>query len=110
MNYFTRRNVAILALLQIGVIVFGVLAAGVTLKYHAEFKVFDADSARLWVNYGWFALPLPIIWVILAAYILAGEEWSDRIKLCAFFSGVVLLAILVVMVWTSIGRHWVGLS
>lgn len=109
MDYFTRRNVAILALLQIGVIAFGVLAAAVTLKWHATFRIFNADAARRWADYGWFAMLLPIAWAALAAYILEGEAWSDRAKVVAFLSGILLLVALACAVWSAIGRQWFGL-
>jgi hypothetical protein len=66
MTFHTKRNTVILALVQIGVIVSGVLAAGANHKWHAMLAPRQnwAAEADLVADYGWLLMPVPLLWVI----------------------------------------------
>jgi hypothetical protein len=94
MNYFTIRNTVILALVQVGVVVAGVLAAGAAYKWYATFNLKPPSLTALLADYGLLALVLPLAWVALALQALRrGEDWDDR-KLLAIWSGILLLLLL----------------
>src|SRR5476651_1341225 len=63
MNFFTARNLVILALVQIGAITAGVLAAGVSVKWMTEFHLCGPrDELEFICDFGWIALALPMTW------------------------------------------------
>jgi len=61
-TYFTTRNTVILALVQVGVIVLGVLAAGAAHKWYTTFNMRLPSSTILVAEYGFLALVLPLAW------------------------------------------------
>jgi hypothetical protein len=110
MSYFTTRNVVILALVQIGVCTLGVLAAAVSLKWHADFRMAQPTGLRYVAGYGWFALLLPVAWAAITLHLLRREEGSEGAKVLAVLSGVLLLAALVLVLWQTVGREWFRLG
>ena len=54
MNFFTARNLVILALIQIGVVTAGVLAAGVSVKWITEFNLHGPRGELEFIcDFGW---------------------------------------------------------
>jgi hypothetical protein len=110
MNYFTTRNVIILALVEMGICTLGVLAAAVSLKWHADFRVFQPTGMKYLAAYGWFAMLLPAGWAITALHILRRKEGSEGAKVLAVLAGVLLLAALLLLLWQAVGREWLRLG
>jgi hypothetical protein len=94
MEYFTKRNTVLVALAQVGVVVVGVLAAGAAHKWHATFNVTPPRSTTFLAEYGFLALVLPVAWAWAALRI---QQWvvdEDVPRVVAFFSGFVVLGLL----------------
>ena len=80
MNFYTTRNLVILALVQIIVITLGVLAAGTCWKCMTQFNmVGPLRELELICDFGWLAFALPIIWVTLAVLLIYGS-WHYAIS------------------------------
>ena len=102
MNFFTTRNLVILALTQIGAITAGVLAAGTSVKWITMFNMCGPlRELELICDFGWLALALPIIWVTFALWEFRKEREDDGRKTTYVLLGVLLLALLIFGSW-----HW----
>jgi hypothetical protein len=93
MEYFTKRNTAILALVQGGVLVAGVLAACVDHKWYTVANVRPPTPTALLAEYGFLALVLPLVWVTIALRVQQRNEDADS-KALVFGSGILLLLLL----------------
>src|SRR5689334_10213544 len=93
--YFTIRNTAILALVQIGVIVAGVLGAGACHKWYTTFGLRTPAATALVCEYGFVALVLPVVWIVVALEALRRED-AEEFRVAAFCAGILLLVLLVV--------------
>jgi hypothetical protein len=108
MNLYTKRNVVILGLVQIGIITSTVLAAGVSLKWQTTLKLqnFQPESLRWIADCGWITLVIPLAWVSVTVFSLQKENWPDQAKSATFYGGFVLLFLLLVVSWQIVGQHW----
>ena len=110
MNFYTTRNLVILALVQIVVITLGVLAAGTCVKWMAQFNmVGPSRELELICDFGWLALALPIVWVTLALWEFRRETEDDTRKVWYVLAGVLLLALLIYGSWHYSVGPWVRL-
>ena len=102
MNFFTARNLVILALVQIGVVTAGVLAAGVSVKWMTEFHLCGPLRELEFIcDFGWIALLLPIAWATVALWEFRRETDDDSRKVAILVAGLLLLVLL-----TYAGWHW----
>jgi hypothetical protein len=97
MEYFTARNAVILALLQAGTVVAGVLGAGAAHKWYTQLNfIGPPDATVLACSYGFAALLVPLIWgaVALAALRHRDEDASSHVGV--FLIGVLLFFLLLI--------------
>ena len=102
MNFYTTRNLVILALVQIIVITLGVLAAGTSVKCMTQLNMVGSRGGgelELICDFGWTALALPIIWVTLALWEFRRETEDDSRKVWFVLAGVLLLMLLIYGSW-----------
>jgi hypothetical protein len=109
MGYFTARNTVILALLQVGVITAGVLAARVNLKWQSTLRLSQSSLTILLADFGWLAMILPVGWATLAIRVLRREESSDQAIMLVVLSGALLLIVMILTVWYAAGSQWLKL-
>jgi uncharacterized membrane protein YdcZ (DUF606 family) len=109
MGYFTKRNMVIVALFQVGVIVAGVLAAGATHKWHTTFNARLPQATTVLAEYGFVALVLPVAWVTAALTLPRRSEDPGAAAVVAFASGIVVLLVLLVVVGHAAIRPWLRL-
>jgi hypothetical protein len=111
MDFFTRRNMAIVGLFQVGVIVAGVLAAGVTHKWFTTFNARLPSSTILLAEYGFLALVLPVVWIAVALLALRREDDpdSESVRWLAFLSGIVVLLLLLLGIVYAVVSPWLRL-
>jgi hypothetical protein len=98
MDYFTTRNTVILALVQVGVIVLGVLGAGAAHKWSTTFNIRLPSSTIFVAEYGFLALVLPVAWVTVALLSMRRDAESENAKPLVFYSGILLLLVLLLTV------------
>lgn len=92
-EYFTTRNTLIVALVQVGVIVGGVLAAGACQKSYTGSGMTPPAALAALADYGLVALVLPAAWVTIA--LVARRRSEDPfVRMCAFGGGIVLTLLL----------------
>ncbi len=104
----TTRNAIKVALMQVGVIVAGILAAGV--GYHAASGMggsMPASTAFL-VHFGFLLLALPVAWIAFAARLQNNAAASDRKKTLTFVVGLALLVGLTLFSLYAAGEPWMG--
>jgi hypothetical protein len=68
MNYFTARNLVILALVQMALIAATILGAGATYKTYKSMDFLGRSIpwiVHFWCDYGWWTAILPILWFFL---------------------------------------------
>jgi hypothetical protein len=102
-DYFTVRNTVILALVQVGVIVAGVLGAGAAHKWYAPMGVRVPALTTFVADYGFLALGLPVAWVTVALLVLKHEPESAAPAWLVVASGLLLLVLLLIGVWQASG-------
>jgi hypothetical protein len=96
--YFTLRNTAIMGLVQVGVIVAGVLAAGACHKWYTTLGLRPPSSTALLAEYGFLALVLPVVWVTMAVQALRRTTDPGALQWLAFSSGFVLVLLLLLVI------------
>lgn len=112
MDFFTRRNVAILGLLQVGVLATGVLTAAVCYKWYPLAGFAVPENAACWAEYGVFTLVFPVAWVVVAMAVVGSDEVADTRGLGVMLFGVGMLGAWLVVVWSSAVRPlaWIMLG
>jgi hypothetical protein len=99
----TVRNIVILAIMQVGVIVAGVLASGLC---HRVFTTNGWDLpilVAMLYNYGVVALLIPLTWVTGAVALQLRAAVSDRIKILMFWTGLlILIGLAVFIIWMDV--------
>ena len=100
------RNTVVVALMQIGVIVAGVLAAGLCRKAWLSSGLAMPAPAAMLYNYGVIAFAIPVIWAVLTLSWMRRPEITDEIKGLAFWSGVLVLVLLIGFVWHADVSPW----
>jgi hypothetical protein len=86
------KNIVIVAISQVGVIVFGVLGAGICRKY----GVLVPLPTVILYNCGVMGLSIPLTWSIGAVALQLRENVSDDIKTLMFGLGVLVLVALAI--------------
>ncbi len=100
MNFFTARNLVILALVQMGVVTAGILAAGAYVKWMTEFHLCGPlRELELICDFGWIALALPILWSSVALWEFRRETDDDSRKMAVVLAGWLLLGLLLFASW-----------
>jgi hypothetical protein len=105
---FTMRNAIKVALMQVGVIVAGILAASV--GYHAASgRVgFAPASTAFLVQFGFLLLALPLGWITAVVRLRNSEAVSRRQHALAFGSGIALIIGLTLFSAYAVGKPWIG--
>ena len=85
------RNTVLVALMQVGVIVGGVLGAGAFYKAAAVTNLKLPWTILALVTYGGFGLCLPLIWVTAALLIRRRPDVADEVKRLVHWLGLALL-------------------
>ena len=106
MGFFTLRNTTIMALVQVGLIVAGVLAAGAAHKCYTSAGLRPPLPTAYLSEYGFLALGLPLAWVLLAVLAFRRGENDGEEIYCwlAVFSGLLFLLLLLVGIWHGAAR------
>lgn len=103
---FTIRNAALVAIMQVGVIVAGVLGAGLCHKAWSSSGMPMPLPVELLVNYGVFGFSIPLGWAACALSLRSRPEISDDVKNLVFWLGVLLLIALVISVLYADVTPW----
>jgi hypothetical protein len=106
MSWFTVPNAVLLAILQIGVIVGGVLSAAASRRLWESAEVVTPLATVFLMDFGLLALALPAAWVSMALRCRRRTDLSDGLKGVVFVSGVVLLIGLVLAVGFAVIPPW----
>ena len=85
------KNIVIVALSQIGVIVFGVLGAGIFHKESSLMGVLMPAPVAMLYRYGFAGLAIPLAWGAGAVVLQLRANVSDDIRNLMFALGVLLL-------------------
>jgi undecaprenyl pyrophosphate phosphatase UppP len=101
MEYFTARNAVILALLQAGAIVAGVLGAGAAHKWYTQFNAIPPDATVRACSYGFVALLIPMIWAAVALAVLRHRDEEASTHVGVFLLGVLLFFLLLMGAYTA---------
>ena len=93
---FTIYNATLVAVMQVGVIVAGVLASGLWHKFATDSRMDMPFPASLIYHYGTIGFAIPFIWITCALVLRSRDKVSDDIKRLAFWFGVLILVALVI--------------
>jgi hypothetical protein len=104
----SRSNIVVLALVQVGLIVAGILGAGVTFRAlggeEATFA-FPATTMML-IRYGMALLILPVIWMVAVLNLRLSSRVPEELKSAAFGSGFVVLLALLLLIGHAVVIPW----
>jgi hypothetical protein len=95
---YTTRNTVLIALMQVGVIVFGVLGAAICRKVGVDQGVGLLLPTVILYNLGMLGFLIPMGWSVLTVVVLRHPRISDGVKGGVFWLGVMILLGLVVFV------------
>lgn len=95
---FSIYNTTLVALMQTGVVVAGVLASGLWHRFTNGNGLPMPPLAGLLYNYGQTGLLIPLAWLIPALLLRRSSSVPDGVKSLAFILGIVLLIGLVLLV------------
>jgi hypothetical protein len=107
---FTLRNTVLVALMQVGVIVAGVLASGLGHRFSVINQMPLPLPTVLLYDYGvlWFALP--ICWAGTALTVRNRADISDDAKQLVFLLGILLIVVLAVFVLYADISSWLRIE
>ncbi|MEI6076761.1 MAG: hypothetical protein WCS94_14360 [Verrucomicrobiota bacterium] len=95
---FTVRNATLVAIMQLGVIVAGVLASGLWHKVAASTGLAVPNPVGFLYSYGIGGFFIPLGWIAFALWIRSRPEVADEIKTLSFWLGVFVLIVLLIFV------------
>jgi hypothetical protein len=101
MLIFTVRNAVVLALMQVGVIVAGVLATATTSKMMSTWNIATPGGTYAFAGYGEFLFLVPLAWITIALRLRRDPNLSDGAKTTAFLLGIGLLLVLLLAIWIT---------
>jgi hypothetical protein len=111
-EYYTTRNLVILALTQAGTLVASVLAAGAAYKWHTQLPTREPPPlpCRLLSDFGWLGLILPVVWFVVAYWVFLRRGESAPARIGAVAAGVVLVALFLLAGWFGAVSPWARLT
>ncbi len=95
---FTIRNATLVAIMQVGVIVAGVLAAGLWHKAATADGILIPFPVAFLYSYGSVGFVIPLAWIVVALLLRSRPEVSDEMKRLVFWFGVLVLIALITFV------------
>jgi hypothetical protein len=95
---FSVRNAVLVAIMQVGVIVAGILASGFWYKFATSSNMQMPFPASVLFNYGITGFTIPFAWILITLLLRGRPKLSDEIKDLAFWFGVLILIGLAVFV------------
>jgi magnesium-transporting ATPase (P-type) len=110
MLVFTTNNAMRVWLMQLGVIVFGILATAASYKSLEHVSLAPSDLAVFLMNYGFLLLLVPVTWIAVAIRWKNNPAVSDGRKALIFIAGLIALLVLAVMVVLAAGAPWLRLA
>lgn len=102
------RNTVVVAILQVGVIVAGVLAAGICHRVWTSRDWPLPPLVTLFYNHGIAGLIIPMAWVTGAAALHTRSGVSDDVRALMFWLGVLVLVALIVFALYADVSPWLG--
>jgi hypothetical protein len=100
---FTIYNATLVAVMQVGVIVAGVLASGLWHKFATTSGITMPAPAGLLYSYGMVGFIIPLSWLTVAMLIRRSHAISDDLKSLTFWFGVlVLISLTVFMIYANV--------
>jgi len=103
---FSIKNAVYVAITQVGVIVMGVLAAGLCYKAQTDMGVRFPTAYMLLLNHAVMFLAIPLVWITVVLWFRSLPDASDDLKNLAFWSGVLLIIALVIFVFYADVTPW----
>ncbi len=107
---FSIKNAVYVAIMQVGVIVVGVLAAGLSYKAWSDMGMALPTPIAMLINHTLLFLAIPLVWITFALLVRSRPEASDNVKNLAFWSGALLLIALVVFVFHADVTPWFNID
>jgi hypothetical protein len=106
---FSIKNAVYVAIMQVGVIVVGVLAAGLCYKAQTDMGVRFPNAFMLLLNHTVIFLAIPLVWITAVLWLRSRPEASDDAKNLAFWSGVLLIIALAIFAFYADVTPWVNI-
>jgi hypothetical protein len=103
---FSIKNAVYVAIMQVGVIVVGVLAAGLCEKVRVGMGARLPPAYTIFLNHTAPFLVIPLLWIAVVLWIRSRPKLSDDLKNLAFWSGVFVLITLVFFVFYADVTPW----
>lgn len=102
------KNIAILGLIQVGVVVVGVLGAGLLHKCSNEFGIQLTQPTKIaGSDYGFVAVIVPMIWITVAMAVQSRTDTEDSPEVLTFVSGVFVSLLLLLGAFIVAVLPWV---
>jgi hypothetical protein len=95
---FTIKNAIYVALLQLGVVVAGVLGAGLVNRFYGEMQHDLPPLVAMLMSHTLPFLAIPLVWIALALTVRDRAAISEGLKTMVFLSGIAVIIGLVVFV------------
>ena len=110
---FSKRSAIRIALIQVGVVLAGILAASVG-DHAARGRVgFVPDSTAFLARFGFLLIALPLAWLMTVLRLrknAAWAAWAHVQKILALGSGIALIVGLTLFSAYAAGKPWVSSS
>ena len=100
---FTIYNATLVAVMQVGVIVAGVLASGLWHKFATASGMAMPNPAGFVHSYGMVGFFIPLAWLAFAMLVRRSPDISDGLKELTFWLGVaVLISLTIFMIYANV--------
>ncbi len=105
----TTKNFVLLALMQVGIVVAGVLASATTVKLLNAGNGLPPELSIRFADLGILLLVVPSLWIWCVMKVHLAPRCSELRRRIAFLSGLLLLAVLVGLTWATSVRPFLQL-
>ncbi len=100
------RNSVIIALVQTGLLVAGILGAAASHKLASKLGYPSRGDHLFFINYAWLLMPVPLIWITITSWLLTHRHFKETWKSTAFMSGLAIAVLLITGAIVDVRKPW----
>lgn len=100
------RNAVLLALMQTGLLVVGILGVAASNALARKLGQADLQEQLFFIRHGWLLMPLPLVWIGITAWLMQKRSVKESWKFSSFMSGIALLVLLTCGMLVEARQPW----
>ena len=110
MDFFSKKNAVLLALVQVVFIALGVLSAGCCHKWYVTCSLRPPVETVVWADFGPLTLIVPLAWVFTALRVQQRNDDTRGLMFLIYLVGIFVLLLSLFMTWEAAVRPWLRVT